>query len=344
VLIIDTRPELDILTQNALYAADRVLIPVKDMPSLENCRNIFETFDKRGLDKKSLSLIPCLIDERIKFDGPFRDQKSLLRAYAINRGYRCLDTFISKSPKVESLTTNPDGRIYPILTHARGTDVHGQFFQLTRTLLTEFEATAEPRALLFHQWQTAETSRKKDAFFARLSGVKRECLICGRPAANDAAGYYYETSDKGARGFLDLDCFDGFLTSSIYGLGSEQTVTPAGQMVRDTARDSVFVCRPVSNGSGQMVEFSRFNRQGSPVQRKDFPLKEYEGGFLSRERSRLHLLMAETLAGLDSRFREGALLIHPVNPAEPEGILQEENYREFTRLQQKIMEQLPARG
>jgi chromosome partitioning protein len=344
VLIIDTRPELDILTQNALYAADRVLIPVKDMPSLENCRNIFETFDKRGLDKKSLSLIPCLIDERIKFDGPFRDQKSLLRAYAINRGYRCLDTFISKSPKVESLTTNPDGRIYPILTHARGTDVHGQFLQLTRTLLTEFEATSEPRALLFHQWQTAETSRKKDAFFARLSGVKRECLICGRPAANDSAGYYYETSDKGARGFLDLDCFDDFLTSSIYGLGNEQASAPTVQMVRDSARDSVFVCRPVANGSGQIVEFSRFNRQGSPLQRKDFPLKEYEGGFLSRERSRLHVLMTETLAGLESRFREGALLIHPINPTEPEGILQEENYREFTRLQQKIMEQLPARG
>src|SRR5450631_1307024 len=41
IVIIDTRPDLNILTQNALYAADRVLIPVKDMPSLENCRNIF---------------------------------------------------------------------------------------------------------------------------------------------------------------------------------------------------------------------------------------------------------------------------------------------------------------
>ena len=32
-IIIDTRPDLDILTQNALYAADRAIIPVKDMPS-----------------------------------------------------------------------------------------------------------------------------------------------------------------------------------------------------------------------------------------------------------------------------------------------------------------------
>jgi cellulose biosynthesis protein BcsQ len=113
ILIIDTKPELDILTQNALYAADRVIIPVKDMPSLENCRNIFDLFDKRGLDKKSLSLIPCLIDARIKYDGMFKDQKALLKAFAINRGYRCMENFISKSPKVESLNTNPDGKIYP---------------------------------------------------------------------------------------------------------------------------------------------------------------------------------------------------------------------------------------
>jgi len=58
IVVLDTRPDLNILTQNALYAADRVLIPVKDMPSLENCKHIFALFDQRGIDKKSLSLIP----------------------------------------------------------------------------------------------------------------------------------------------------------------------------------------------------------------------------------------------------------------------------------------------
>ena len=112
-----------------------MLIPVKDLPSLENCRNIFALFDQRGIDKRSLALIPCLIDSRIKFEGIFRDQKTLLRAIAVNRGYRCLDTYISKSPKVESLNTNPDGKIYPILTHARGTEVHSQFMEITRDIL-----------------------------------------------------------------------------------------------------------------------------------------------------------------------------------------------------------------
>jgi cellulose biosynthesis protein BcsQ len=76
IVIIDTRPDLNILTQNALYAADRVLIPVKDMPSLENCKNIFALFDLYNMDKKTLALLPCLIDSRIKFDGVFKDQKT----------------------------------------------------------------------------------------------------------------------------------------------------------------------------------------------------------------------------------------------------------------------------
>ena len=88
IVIIDTRPDLDILTQNALFAADRAIIPVKDMASLENCRNIFDPFDRKGFDRKTLSLVPCIIDSRIKFDGLFEDQQSLLKAYAINRGYR----------------------------------------------------------------------------------------------------------------------------------------------------------------------------------------------------------------------------------------------------------------
>jgi chromosome partitioning protein len=162
IVIIDTRPELNILTQNALYAADRVLIPVKDMPSLENCRNIFALFDQRGIDKKSLALIPCLIDSRIKFDGIFRDQKTLLRAFAVNRGYRCMDTFISISPKVESLGTNPDGKIYPILTHARATEVHGQFTEIARDILHSHDATKESRACMYHNWILEREARSKD--------------------------------------------------------------------------------------------------------------------------------------------------------------------------------------
>ena len=139
-----------------------MLIPVKDMPSLDNCSNIFALFDQRGIDKKSLVLIPCLIDSRIKFDGVFKDLKTLLRAFAANRGYRCLDTYISKSPKVESLNTNPDGRIYPILTHARGTEVHGQFTEISRDILRSMDATPESRSCLYTPGWLKKKAKKRN--------------------------------------------------------------------------------------------------------------------------------------------------------------------------------------
>jgi len=147
VLIIDTRPDLDILTRNALFAADRVIVPVKDAPSLENCRHLHEFFDRCGLPRRTLRLLPCLIDSRIRFDGPFKNLSELLRAYAINRGYRCFDGYISKSPKVESLNTNPEGKIYPVLTYGRNTEVHSQFTQLARQVYQDLQNTPVLRAM-----------------------------------------------------------------------------------------------------------------------------------------------------------------------------------------------------
>lgn len=145
VVIIDTRPDLDILTRNALFAADRVIVPVKDAPSLENCRNLHEFFDQHGLSRRPLRILPCLVDSRIRFDGPFKNTHELLRAYAINRGYRCLDGFISKSPKVESLNTNPEGKIHPVISYGRNTEVHHQFTQLAHQVYEDMHQSVDRR-------------------------------------------------------------------------------------------------------------------------------------------------------------------------------------------------------
>lgn len=344
ILIIDTRPDLDILTQNALFAADRVIIPVKDMASLENCRNIFDLFERKGFDKKSLSLIPCIIDSRIKFEGPFRDQRALLKAYAINRGYRCLDTYISKSPKVESLGTNPSGRVYPILTYARHTEVYSQFVQLAGTILDDFHATVSPRSLLFHQWLATEEERSRASFAERRAGLRADCPFCRQSLANaapGAIGYYFETSDGAARGFLDDTCFSGLLVSSIFNLGRDISPgDPGFNLFKEATKNSSFVFRLTGNGSGTMVEFTRFDVEGVPLLRRLFPLREYEGGLLSRERSKLFTLTAETLAGGTAKEGESFLLVHPVDPEVPEKILQEENYRVFSKLRDRVTVQL----
>lgn len=344
IVIVDTRPDLDILTRNALYAADRVIIPVKDMPSLENCRNIFDLFDKKGYDKKSLALIPCLVDSRIKFDGPFADQKTLLKAYAINRGYRCFDTYISKSPKVESLNTNPDGRIYPILTHARNTDVFSQFAALARTIIEEFRATREPRSMLAREWFVSEEQRGKEAYLKRLQGVKKSCPLCERPLLNGETGttaYYFETSDRGSCGFIEEECYLGLLMADIYRLNRGGAGDDAAcGVLKDSSRKSSFVFRPVDNGIGPMVEVGCFDQDGLRLLKGLYPLREYNGEIMGGERSRLFSFLSQAMETNNGKPGENFIVVHPVDPQSPGTILREEKYREFSRMKEYIAGQM----
>ena len=336
ILIIDTRPDLETLTENALYAADRVLIPVKDMPSLENCKNIFALFDKRGLDKKSLVLVPCLIDERIKFDGLFVDQKTLLRAFAINRGYRCHDVYISKSPKVESLNTNPDGKIYPILTHGRGTDVHGQFFTLAKEILAEFNRTTETRSLLFYHWMSSETEREKEAFVARMGGVRRGCLLCGKDILGSTptgVGYYFETSDGSEAGFLDNDCFLQLLSHAVFNIRGEiKPDDPTFMLLAESARNSLFAFKVTDNPLKSQVDFIRMDAGGRVLTKRTLDFSENQGGDANGHLSRL---IRETLAGYGNSYRDAFLAVHPVNPNVPGEILQKEQYKSFNAMKAK---------
>jgi hypothetical protein len=340
IVIIDTRPDLNILTQNALYAADSVLIPVKDMPSLENCRNIFSLFEQRGIDKKSLALIPCLIDSRIKFDGVFRDQKTLLRAFAANRGYRCLDTFISKSPKVESLNTNPDGKIYPILTHARGTEVHGQFAELTRDILRNYDATPESRACLYFTWLSEKEGKRKELYLARLEGLAERCLICGALLAEqpDGRGFYYETSDRTARGFLHDTCFTDMLCAALYGITSDSQAFGAARMlIAEKAGKSIAILAPKTENNQTILDYRQFSTSGEQIFQKDVNLTGFSEGMLEGINSRLYLLLYESLAGYEGSLRSDTwLAVHPVDPTDPDTVLHEERYRTLQKVQGQI--------
>ncbi|OGU14370.1 MAG: chromosome partitioning protein ParA [Geobacteraceae bacterium GWC2_53_11] len=344
IVIIDTRPDLNILTQNALYAADRVLIPVKDLPSLENCKNIFALFDQRGIDKKSLALLPCLIDERIKFEGIFKDQKTLLRAIAVNRGYRCLDSYISKSPKVESLNTNPDGKIYPILTHARGTEVHGQFMEITRDLLRSVDATKETRACLYHTWLLEKEAHKKESYLARLEGLAERCLICGAVLAEapDDRSFYFETSDRSARGFLHGNCVSSMLCSTLYGMEeNDPAFGSARALVADKATRAVSLLLPRIGSSECRLDYRQFNMSGEQLLQKNVEMPGFDAGIFNGLHDRLYLLLNEALAGFEGTLRkESWLSVYPVDPANPETVLHEESYKAIHRLQKHFAEEV----
>ena len=344
IIIIDTRPDLNILTQNALYAADRVLIPVKDLPSLENCKNIFALFDQRGIDKKSLALIPCLIDSRIKFDGIFRDLKTLLRAIAVNRGYRCLDTYISKSPKVESLNTNPDGKIYPILTHARGTEVHSQFLEITRDILRSVDATKETRACLYHTWLVEKETHKKEAYLARLEGLTERCLICGALLAETRKdlSFYLETSDRTSRGFLHGNCFSNMLCSTLYGLQENApNFSTAHALVADKANRTISLMIPRISQESCRLDYRQFSMTGEKLLQKSVDMPGFDAGEFNGVLIRLYLLLNEALAGFEGALREESwLAVYPVDSKSPEAVLHDESYKNIQQLQKYFAEEI----
>ncbi|MBI5483977.1 MAG: ParA family protein, partial [Deltaproteobacteria bacterium] len=323
---------------------DRVLIPVKDMPSLENCKNIFALFDQRGIDKKSLALLPCLIDSRIKFEGIFKDQKTLLRAFAVNRGYRCLDSYISKSPKVESLNTNPDGKIYPILTHARGTEVHSQFMEITRDILRSVDTTEETRSCLYHKWLLEKESRKKESYLARLEGLAERCHICGSLLSEKPEGrsFYYETSDRAARGFLHGDCVSDMLCSTLYGLTSRSDAYTAARMaVANNAGRVVSLLAPRLEGSENRLDYRQFSMGGEQLLRKDIEMPGFDSGEFDGVHDRLYLLLNEALSGFEGKLRQGGWLsVYPVDPANPEAVLHEDYYKIIQKVQQSISRDL----
>ncbi|MCZ6463636.1 MAG: FHA domain-containing protein, partial [Proteobacteria bacterium] len=69
-----------------------------------------------------------------------RDVLDLLASEVRSRGYPLLETFLSRSPKVEALATNLRGRPLSILHDAPDTLVHEQMGVLAENLLAAFES------------------------------------------------------------------------------------------------------------------------------------------------------------------------------------------------------------
>ncbi len=349
IIIIDTRPDLDIFTQSALYAADRVIVPVKDAPSMDNCRHIYEFFDSHGISRRPLRILPCLVDGRIHFDGPFSDPYQLLKAYAINRGYRCMEGFIAKSPKVESLNTNPEGKIYPILSHGRQTEVHVQMTHIARQVyLTMLDA--ETRRLDEYRKDMAEAEvEHQGAYALRRDNLATNCLVCGNPLVSkesiSMAGYFAQSSDLKVSGFIEEECFTSLVFRYFYGAKrSIETHDPVWELFRESAQRSYFLLQRAphtKNFYQQKLSFYRFDDSGLEVSHKTIDLQEFEKRLLSKERSDLFPLLERTLFNDQGRLEGEFLLLRKVSSDLPEEILYDQNYANFSAIMNKVGTQLP---
>jgi len=182
VVIFDTKSDLEALTQNALVAADRVMIPVADWASLEEAVKIFAFLERVRPGQRKARVLLTLADLRTRIEGPGHDLRTLLETEVRSRGWPLYRSMLSRSPRVEALNS-ATGRPLSILHHAAGTPIHRQLKDLAEEVLTDLGfGTEAPSALPPAAKRRMVTTRApeaesvsdwKDLFMRSLRRVQR---------------------------------------------------------------------------------------------------------------------------------------------------------------------------
>jgi cellulose biosynthesis protein BcsQ len=142
LVILDTKSDLEALTVNAWHAADRILLPVADRASLEEASKIYRS----GVDARRARVVFTLVDRRTRVEASDQQLFRSLLAETRRRGFPYYKTYLSRSPRVETLNSG-SGRPRSILHHAQGTAVHGQFRDLTFEVLDDLKLSDRLPAL-----------------------------------------------------------------------------------------------------------------------------------------------------------------------------------------------------
>ncbi|MDO3377020.1 ParA family protein [Geoalkalibacter halelectricus] len=216
ILILDTRPILDDFTRSALAAADLVLTPIKDRASLVNVAAVQRALREEGNDEGRLWLLPSLIDRRLRLREGI-SMEDFLTFSARERGYQLAPTVLVKSPRVEGLATGFARRTYPVLTHARGTLVHGQFRSLAHFVLERFDGARHSRQSLRRLPEVADAPS--------LRRLAAECPLCGEAAPRNS-GWFCEDPARRRRHLAHGHCIEPLL-----GEMAEADVLPRGSVL-----------------------------------------------------------------------------------------------------------------
>ena len=337
IVIIDTSPILDLYTRTALYAADRVIVPIKDAPSLENCRNLTDFLSQHKRSKTVLRLLPCLIDTRIHFDGPFRNSYQLLKAYAINRGYRCFEGFIAKSPKVESLSTNPAGKIYPVITHGRHTEVHLQLTHLTRQVYLDYLEHGPGR---LKEVANELFDQKKDSFRKynlRVRNLQPNCLCCDLPVPETGVwpeSYFLENETGQFSGFIEENCLlELFLTNFYPGLNSKEHKNLLQEILIGAADRPFYLLQKTAISHEQFkIDLLRLDQQGKKISERSIQVKK-PGRFQKKGKPNLLQLFNNAAKGQVDQFQQ--LLIRQAGK-QPLERLEHQSYLEWQTIFNQI--------
>jgi cellulose biosynthesis protein BcsQ len=147
VVVVDTKSDLEILTRNAIAASDVAIVAVADQVSLAEADRVFALLEGLGRPRDGARILLSLIDRRVKYRaGDPRDVLALLLFEIRRRGHPLFETFVSRSPLIESLYTNPAGAAASVLHAAPSSLVHRQLRHLADEVLKALEAAPPRRA------------------------------------------------------------------------------------------------------------------------------------------------------------------------------------------------------
>ena len=145
LVVIDTKSDLEILTQNALAASDLAIVVVADRPSLRQAERVYELMKGWGRPVERARVLLSMVDLRIKYDrGQTQDVLGLLVSEIRRRDFPLFESFLSRSPLIASLYTNPDERMQSILHGAENSIVRRQMQHIAEDVLRLLETFAGP--------------------------------------------------------------------------------------------------------------------------------------------------------------------------------------------------------
>jgi cellulose biosynthesis protein BcsQ len=178
LVVVDTKSDLEILTQNALRASDLALVLARDQLSLDEAGKVFELLAGWNRPRECARILLSLVDLRVRYaEGEQRDVMSLLLSEIRSLGYPLIETFLSSSPKVESLHTNPARVAQTILHGAPNSIVHRQM----RLVAEDVLAIVAPPALAS---EAAEAARPAAPASDPPEAVERPAARGGRSFSN----------------------------------------------------------------------------------------------------------------------------------------------------------------
>jgi len=317
ILVIDTRPILDYFTRSALLAADLVLVPVKDRPSLVNASTLQQALIEGGSDAERLWLVPSLVDGRTRIQDRTVGIHEFLVYSAKERDFQVVDTFVSKSPKVESLTTNFSSRIYPVLTHARGTSVHNQMKDLAAFVTGKYSAQSQPD----RKPPARVLAAVEEMPPGRASHLAGECPNCGRRVTGQD-GYFYQDLRHHQTGFFHGSCLDQLLVSA-----EIQTLFPE--------RGGLLFHLPETGLTGDEgdVTLALYDEDGDEIAAET----------IAADSAERIMAMFRTATGRDETemFRE--MLLVAIDPQPPISFLADEGAGRFASLRKQVLADLRSK-